>query len=299
MSPLDATTSSTAIVKPAPVRPGLDIDLWVGPAPVVSPTWAIGGFRLQFVRLDAHQRFALDHTTGTVFVKVVTGRLANLQRGAYAAPKAIRGTRVDAAEVVAGADGALFTVFTRTAAVPERVTDMTQLGVEGPHAELLQWETFEQKYGRFLRAFDGQDAHLLPGFHLLDAEGNEIAYLFVWTAGKGVDMSTHNHGNTPSATAPAFAEVHWVMHNGTGRGGMYETSEPGAPERIRHPMQQGEEHGPFFHVDEATGLPVLRENGAVSYPWHSWQAGHDDADGQAYDVVAAFEITAPYAHTRA
>ncbi len=281
----------------APVRAGLNIEMGGGAAPVLSEVWTLGGFRIQFVRLDAGQSFALEHSAGVVWVKVVTGRLVNIERSAYTALKAIRTTRVDAPAVTAGEGGALFTVFTQTAAVPEKVTAMAQLTVEGPYADVFCWESFEQKYGAFLAAFNGQDAHLLPGFHLLDADGAEIAYLFVWTAGKGVDMSTHNHGQTPSANAPAFAEVHWVMHNGTGKGGMYETDAPGAPDRVRHPMQRGEEHGPFFLVDAQSGKPVLRENGAVAYPWHSWQAGQDEAPGQAYDVVAAFEITAPYADT--
>ena len=283
----------------APVRAGLNIEMSGGTAPVVSDVWMLGGWRIQFIRLDAGQSFALDHHAGTVFVKVVTGTLVNIDRAAYAQSKTIRSTRVEVAEVTAGARGALFTVFTQTADVPASVTSMAQLGMAGPHAELFRWESFEAKYGAFMTAFNGQDAHLLPGFHLLDADGQEIAYLFVWAAGKGVDMSTHNHGHTPNANAPAFAEVHWVMHNGTGHGGMYETSAPGAPDRIRHPMQRGEEHGPFFHVDAQSGRPVLLDNGAVAYPWHSWQAGQDSEPGQAYDVVAAFEITAPYADTRA
>ena len=119
----------------------------------------------------------------------------------------------------------------------------------------------------------------------------------MWAAGKGVDLSTHNHGRAPTPTSPAFAEVHLVLHNGTGRGGMYLTAEPGAPSRTRFPMQQGDEHGPFFTYDPATGAPRLRENGAVDYPWHGWEAGAPDGEpkGQSYDVVAAFEITAPYA----
>jgi Aldos-2-ulose dehydratase/isomerase (AUDH) Cupin domain len=147
--------------------------------------------------------------------------------------------------------------------------------------------------------FDGVDAHLAPGFHVLDANGDEIVYLFTWAAGKGADMSTHNHGRPPKPTAPAFAEVHWVMHNGTGRGGMYTTPEPGSDQRDRTVVRQGEEHGPFFNFDPATGAPMLRENGAVEYPWHSWEAGTDDLPGQCYDVVAAFEITAPYANVLA
>ena len=165
----------------------------------------------------------------------------------------------------------------------------------GPFAEALAWQTFEARYTHATPFFDGLDAHLAPGFHLLDADGAEIAYVFVWAAGKGVDLSTHDHGRAPGPTSPAFAEVHLVLHNGTGAGGMYETAEPGAPTRVRYPMHQGEEHGPFFEFDATTGTPRHRPNGAVAYPWHGWEAGTDDLAGQAYDVVAAFEITAPYA----
>ena len=55
------------------------------------------------------------------------------------------------------------------------------------------------------------------------------------------------------------------------------------------------EEGPLQRFDPATGAPRLRDNGAVDYPWHGWQAGIDSVPGQAYDIVAAFEITVPYA----
>ena len=58
--------------------------------------------------------------------------------------------------------------------------------------------------------------------------------------------------------------------------------------------QRGEEHGPFFAIEASTGKAKLRENGAVDYPWHGWQAGEDDRPGQRYDLVCAYEITAPY-----
>ena len=197
--------------------------------------------------------------------------------------------------MTAGPDGAIFAVFT-TASVAEDQSPTSQgLRFRGPFAEALAWQTFEARYTHGTPFFDGLDAHLAPGFHLLDADGAEIAYVFVWAAGKGVDLSTHDHGRAPAPTSPAFAEVHLVLQNGTGTGGMYETSEPGAPTRVRYPMQQGEEHGPFFEFDPATGSPRHQPNGAVAYPWHGWEAGTDDLAGQAYDVVAAFEITAPYA----
>jgi hypothetical protein len=172
---------------------------------------------------------------------------------------------------------------------------MSQLAYSGPLANELSWITFEERYHDVIPFFDGLDCYLSPGFHLLDADGEEITYMFVWTAGKGVDLSTHNHGHDPAPTRPAFAEVHWVLQNGTGNGGMYETSKPGADDRVRTPLQQGDEHGPFFMWDKKTGRPTLRENGAVEYPWHGWQGGTDAEPGQSYDVVAAFEITAPYA----
>lgn len=288
--------ANLAPIEPSTTRTGINIHLYSAAAPVVSPEWSTGGWIISFVRLDAGQRHALDHSRGDVFVKVVTGRLVNIERSAYAEAKVVRSTQVRDAEVMAGPTGAVFTVFTRTPAVNAHVADMAQLSYAGPHADLLEWQTFESRYSAATPFFNGLDAYLSPGFHLLDAAGEEITYLFVWTAGKGVDLSTHNHGRPPSPTAPAFAEVHWVMHNGTGRGGMYETAEPGASHRDRTPMQQGDEHGPFFVFDPATGRPALRENGAVEYPWHGWEAGPDDGSaGQRYDVVAAFEITAPYA----
>lgn len=280
-------------------RPGLNVALGWTDAPVVSDVWAMGGWTVQFIRLGPTDSFHLDQGAGRVFVKVVTGRLDDVDRVAYPPPRVVRDSRLTAARVTAGADGAVFAVFTAGPAASEPVTDMGGLPFRGPHAEALAWETFEDRYHRATAYFDGLDAHLAPGFHLLDDDGSEIAYVFVWTAGKGVDLSTHDHGHPPGPTRPAFAEVHLVLHNGTGAGGMYETEAPGAPTRVRYPMQQGEEHGPFFRFDPDTGAPRLRDNGAVDYPWHGWEAGDDHKAGQAYDVVAAFEITAPYARVLA
>ena len=286
--------TTTARLELSSHRTGINVLIGEGVAPVVSDTWNVGGWGICFVRLDAGQNFDLNHSQGDVYVKVVTGRLTNINRGAYCEAKVVRGTKVDAPFVTAGSDGAVFTVFTSSSDVPTTVSSMDQLAYTGPHAQALEWQTFESRYSAATPFFNGLDAYLSPGFHLLDEAGEEITYMFIWTAGKGVDLSTHNHGSDPSPTRPAFAEVHWVLHNGTGSGGMYETSEPGAKDRDRWTLVQGDEHGPFFMFDEKTGKPALRENGAVEYPWHGWQAGNDNAGGQSYDVVAAFEITAPY-----
>ena len=291
--------ATTTAIEKSTTRTGINIRMCDGAGPVVSPEWGLGGWLVYFVRLDAGQSHTLDHSRGDVFVKVVTGRLTNIDRSAYAAAKVVRSTRVTEPSVTAGAKGAIFAVHTRTPQVPATVSSTSQLVYSGPLAEGLTWMSFEERLKGFSDAFDGLDTWLSPGFHLLDAAGDEIAYVWVWIAGKGVDMSTHNHGRAPSPTAPAFAEVHLVLHNGTGKGGMYETPEPGSPHRDRTPLQQGDEHGPFFVFDAKSGKAVLRENGAVEYPWHSWQAGTDDRPGQAYDIVTAYEITAQYCDVNA
>ena len=40
---------------------------------------------------------------------------------------------------------------------------------------------------------------------------------------------------------------------------------------------------------------MLRENGAVMYGWHGWEAGVDLLPDQAYDFVFAFEINPDFA----
>jgi hypothetical protein len=277
-------------------REGLDLAFGHWPSgstaagPQVSDVWSVAGWTLQFVHLARRQTLALDEATGKIYIKVIAGRLANLDRSAFAARRQIRGTLVERGQVDAGDQGALFAVLTETGDAIDSIRSMDQLVFAGPRDEVFRWQSFEDKFGAFTDTFDGADAHIVPGFHLLDATGAEIAYVHFWTAGKGVDLSTHNHANDPSPLAPAFAEVHWVFSNGTGSGGMYECEAPGAPTRERYPMQRGEEHGPFFVSDPTTGMAMRRENGAVEYPWHGWQAGTDDDAGQAFDFVAAFEL---------
>ncbi len=292
--------STYGVVEPSPSldRVGVDLRLGAASAPAVSPAWTIGPWRLRFARLAPGGRFDLDQPEGhTSYVKVVCGRLASPPVGAYAEPKVVRSTRVDSDHVTASTDGALVAVFTAGPGAGDPVRSMSQVTVTGPGDERMGWQTFAERYKGLTSAFDGVDAHMTAGWHLLDDDGAEIAYVWLWSAGKGVDMTTHNHGRAPGPTSPAFAEVHWVLANGTGAGGMYETPEPGSPVRERWPVAQGEEHGPFFAVDPDTGLARRRENGAVEYPWHSWEAGPDDGTEPAYDVVVPFEITAPYALT--
>ena len=53
----------------------------------MSDVWSMGVWAIQFALwLDPHQQLPLDQTRGPVYVKVVTGRLVDVDRGAYAAP---------------------------------------------------------------------------------------------------------------------------------------------------------------------------------------------------------------------
>ena len=255
-----------------------------------SPTWQVGGRSLTFVYLPAGQSLPLPD--GEVFAKVIFGELSNLERTCLAAPFSVRSTRVTQNEVQAGGasgEGALFALVVLSNDAPARIEDMSQLTFQGTHAECLTWQSFEQRFAGITDYFDGMDCHMANGFHLLDANGREVVYVNPWTCGKGVDLSTHNHAHTPSEMSPAFAEVHWVLAAATDSSGMYRTSEPGADERERFAMGLGDEHGPFYDRDPK-GRPLLRDNGAVQYPWHGWQGGLDGLEGQSYDFVAAFEI---------
>ena len=261
----------------------------------VSDVWHLAGWRLQVVLMGARDTVAPD-AAAAVYAKVITGSLSTPERGVLAAPFQVRNTRLHGETMVAGDDGALVAVLTETDAAVGRISSVSQLEFAGPCAEHLIWRSFEDRFSGFTDYFNGADAHMASGLHVLDDEGAEIVYLNFWVAGKGVDLSTHNHGQTPSLSAPAFAEVHWVFANGTGSGGMYSCDAPDSTERTRLPMQKGDEHGAFFEFDSA-GRPARRDNGAVRYPWHGWQAGADDGRGeQAYDVVLAFEINPDYVH---
>lgn len=270
------------------------IDITIDPLKAcVSPIWHLGGFAVQFVGLPSGEAVDVDLDAGRVFLKVITGTVAG---GRKAFPKVdqVETTVLNKSQVVAERDAVLCLV-TETADALERITVMDQLPLRGPLEKLMRWQTFAEKFGAFTEAFNGLEAHMVPGFHLLDLSGDEICYVHFWTTGKGVDVSTHNHGQTPTPLSPAFAEVHLVLRNGTGKGGMYKCDAPDAKLRETMPIQAGEEHGPFFYFDQATGKPRLRENGAVDYPWHGWQGGTDDTEVEAYDLVAAFEISPRYA----
>lgn len=252
-----------------------------------SALWSAGGRRLQFFCLGSNQQLTLP--SGEHFIKVVLGQLVQPDRQCWAAPFAVRSTKLGTNQIIAGSSGALFALMTLDDRASERVRHISELEFTGEGAHQLQWQTFEEKFDGALEFFNGKDCYMADGFHLLDMDGREIVYVNPWACGKGVDLSTHNHAHAPSELAPAFAEVHWVLAAATPTSGMYQKHSPEDDRPIRHPMVVGDEHGPYFDR-QPDGRPVMRSNGAVQYPWHGWQGGDDGDSAPAYDFVAAFEI---------
>ncbi len=256
-----------------------------------SPTWQTAGWAVTYLVLAAHTE--LDLGSGDIYAKVITGHLTNLNRRCLGKPIIARSTRLPGSAIRAGDSPCLLALMERTPACPENLAHIAQLEWQGERAEALEWQTFSARFAGLVDAFNNQDCYMADGFHLLDYDNTEIVYVNPWCCGKGVDLTTHNHAQPPRAQAPPFAEIHWVFNNGTGLGGMYEIAKPGAAERTVHALQAGEEHGPYFLLDEA-GHPRRLPNGAVAYPWHGWQGGQDDLPEPAYDYIAAFEINPDY-----
>lgn len=263
-----------------------------------SATWEFADRRLSFLFLPAGSEHSLiaDSESATCYVKVILGQLESPKRGCFAAPFAVRSTRADTETLVTGNEGALVALLAVSDSTPAQITAMDSVVFRGPLAEHLGWQSFETRFGEHMDAFNGLDCHMMDGFHLQDHTGDHLCYVNIWSCGKGVDLTTHNHGQPPREGAPAFAEVHWVLDAATSTSGMYRTAEPGDPRRQRYPMVRGEEHGPYFEFDDVSRLPIRRDNGAVAYGWHGWQGGVDGEPGQAYDLVAAFELSPEYAH---
>ena len=165
-----------------------------------SPAWLVGGRRLQFFRLASGQLLSLP--AGDNYVKVITGHLEKIDRTCLAPPFTVRSTQVSGNELQAGEAGAFFAVMTLMDDAPQKIHDMSTLKFQGDHSEHLTWKTFEARFSKFMDFFNGKDCYMADGLHLLDENEQEIVYLNFWTCGKGVDLSTHNHGNPPSPMAP-------------------------------------------------------------------------------------------------
>ncbi|MBC09251.1 MAG: hypothetical protein CMQ39_03655 [Gammaproteobacteria bacterium] len=275
-------------------RGGLDLifDPDSGKDTQISESWEFSGMKLYFVLMGSGTSFTLSESK--TYLKVITGKLETPALGCFAEPFEIRNTNVKEKKISAGPKGALFAVLLENDEALDNLTEMNQLNFLGPNSQALKWKSFEEKFGSYTDFFDGKDCHMMDGFHLLNRAGKEIVYVNFWSCGQGVNLSTHNHAGTPSEEMPAFAEVHWVINSGTGRGGMFQATETGEILQL-DTMSKGDEHGPYFELDEKKNKPLLRSNGAVKYGWHGWQGGYNSDLTKSYDFVAAFEINPDFA----
>ncbi|KAG0639094.1 hypothetical protein HOY80DRAFT_964884 [Tuber brumale] len=139
--------------------------------------------------------------------------------------------------------------------------------------------------------FKGVDFWNLSGVEFRFLDRTPLCHLQFWTAGKGVSAGVHNHQDV------VFLEVHVSISAGTGNGGMWRvkpgvTVDPGSPNNVspedfeKLPLADWEEQGGFWDRD-CKGDPIYTANGAVSYPWHKWQAGTMD---DYLDIWAAVEF---------
>ncbi|KAJ3876870.1 hypothetical protein F5051DRAFT_453502 [Lentinula edodes] len=143
--------------------------------------------------------------------------------------------------------------------------------------------------------FKDLEFYNLTGFHVRydDDSDEQLCHMQLWTAGVGVSAGFHNHLGEP------FCEIHACIVNGTGKGGMhwatvpdgdFDPSKPEAGKTDSVIVPDMYEHGPLWRT-RRDGLPSLRDNGTVDYPWHAWIAGgRSGSSPQSFDVWVAFEF---------
>lgn len=255
-------------------------------SPVISsPVWEMAGFAMQFLQLAPGARVNLDQRSGRNYVKVIKGSLSNINRGPFTAPRTVRNALVTEDYIEADKDGAIVFIMLKTAGAPETVNDMIADDVEikGVSEEALNWNRVDElDWGR--EVFKGVPFYNMRAFQIVDGHNKEICYVQFWAAGEGVDCKMHKHETAPTAMDPTYCEVHLGLFNGTGQGGMVDENGK------HYVMGEGDEHGPFWKIDTNTGRPLFRNNGAVWYEDHKWQAGGKKVAAKNYDIWAVFEM---------
>jgi hypothetical protein len=137
--PMASLTPEIAAVPSA--RGGLDLvmpDLAEGAAPTVSDVWTFGkGWTFQFLSVPPNGQIRLDHSTGKVHLKVITGSLPSIPMPLFAQPQAVRSTYVPADVVQTGEEGARVAVIVELPGAPHTIQLMEELTVSGAEAERL------------------------------------------------------------------------------------------------------------------------------------------------------------------
>ncbi|MFA4992045.1 MAG: mannose-6-phosphate isomerase, class I, partial [Candidatus Omnitrophota bacterium] len=259
-------------------------------AVIRSPVWQMAGFTMQFAQLAPGASLRLNQDAGTNYVKVLRGDLSNINRGPFAAPKTVRNTLVTRDYIDAGKDGAMVFVMVKTAGTPVSVNSMRagSMEMQGVMQDNLPWRRVDElDWGRDV--FSGSPFYNMRAFRVVDSSGKEVCYVQFWAAGEGVDCGMHKHEIAPTTAAPTYCEVHLGLFNGTGNGGMVDENGDS------YIIGRGDEHGPFWKIDAATGKPVFRDSTAVWYEDHKWQAGGDKVAAKNFDIWAAFEMNPDFA----
>ncbi|THU84404.1 hypothetical protein K435DRAFT_733201, partial [Dendrothele bispora CBS 962.96] len=244
-------------------------------------------------------------------VKVIFGQLSwqdnedkTQTRTQATSPFRVVSNIINADSVQAGPAGAAFVILREsTTSGRPPYPDMNQLEANNIFPERFPEEVKNMRFdwvkvenrpwanGRF----KDLEFYNLVGFQVRigDDSLTNICHIQMWTAGVGVSAGFHNH------TDAIFCEIHSCIVNGTGNGGMSWATvddnkfNPADPDKSQYDslvVPDMHEHGPLWRVRE-DGLPKLRNNGTVDYPWHAWLAG--DVGGgqrQSFDVWLAFEF---------
>lgn len=161
--------------------------------------------------------------------------------------------------------------------------------------------------------FDGKEFYNMTGIYLRFLDGTPLCHVQFWAAGEylAIDLAfihcpdsnyimsparcisaeAHNH----SDDSTFFLEIHLSLSTNTKKGGVWYLKpehDPGSdPEGLpdewynKIPLSSLEEHGPLWDQG-GNGSVIFKENGAVQYPYHKWQAG---STGDMVDIWAAFE----------
>eukprot|EP00897_Mesotaenium_endlicherianum_P007683 jgi/Mesen1/6943/ME000036S06271 len=274
----------------------------------VSPAWSIGDWELQVVQVARGSSFTLPRgssgVTARSYIKVVAGSLFGLDQagsvGPVGAPNQRRSNAVPAgcSAVQAGPAGAIFVLWTATFAPGNsKVRSMTGGKItrfSGPGSEAFKWRL----YSDVDPTFKGVDFWNLRGLRVQTQQGRRVVFLQFWAVNNGVSAGWHDHSNLNVSTA--FGEVHQMLYEGSGHGGMqYRLPCPksaGGGEYIEKllPLPVGYEHGPLWFVNSSTGEPLLsKQTGALVYPTHRWIGGGVSTSPSAYDVWVVYEMPPP------
>ncbi|KAI0760588.1 hypothetical protein C8Q74DRAFT_1319566 [Fomes fomentarius] len=252
--------------------------------------------RLALVVVPPHAKYAIDNGEG---LKVIAGRVIWTDSEGHRQERTIATAPFTQVSTV----GAVFVLLRQSSTSGHApYTDMEQLVAHNifpsqfpealRHLEFPWIKVEERPWAN--GGFKGLEFYNLVGFHVRynDDSDEKVCHIQAWTAGVGVSAGFHNHVDQN------FCEIHACIVNGTGQGGMSwatvpdDEFDPAQTDKDKYEsivVPDMSEHGPLWRTDK-DGLPILRKNDTVDYPWHAWLAGGGVPGQQRFDVWLAFEF---------